>query len=68
MKKKDVWMLDFPSMSVGTVCNVTVKYGGTSMLNNYIINHTPLEASLRKIKWHKHSANAGVSQKPIQKF
>ena len=30
--------------------------------------HTMLEASLRKIKCHKHSANAGVSQKPIQKF
>ena len=30
--------------------------------------HTSLEATLRKIKLFKQSANAGVSQKPIQKF
>ena len=30
--------------------------------------HTSLEGSLRKIKSLKHSANAGVSQNPIQKF
>ena len=28
--------------------------------------HTLLEASSRNIKCHKYSANAGVSQKPIQ--
>ena len=32
------------------------------------LDHTLQEASLRKIKCHKHSANAGVSKKPIQKF
>ena len=31
-------------------------------------NHTSLEATLRKIKLFNQSANAGVSQKPIQKF
>ena len=31
-------------------------------------NHTSLEATLRKIKLFKQSANAGVSKKPIQKF
>ena len=33
-----------------------------------ITRHTSLEATLRKIKLFKQSANAGVSKKPIQKF
>ena len=38
------------------------------LYSKYTYAHTSLEASLRKMKCLKHSANAGDSQKPIQKF
>ena len=42
-----------------------IKYVATMVLFKL---HTSLEATLRKIKLFKQSANAGVSKKPIQKF
>ena len=37
MKTEDVWMVEFPSMSVGTRCNVTVHYEGmTTQLGSMI--------------------------------
>ena len=41
------------------------SYDCNCKYNNW---HTSIEASLRKMKCLKHSTNAEVSQKPIQKF
>ena len=48
------------------LCTKNVSF---SLINTKLsFPHTSLEATLRKIKLFKQSANAGVSKKPIQKF